>query len=95
MTAAFIVTVDTEEEGLWGGRYPRTGHTVENVRGVVRFQTLCDQYGVRPTYLIDAPVLENEAAAGLLRGLKDNGVAEIGAHMHPWCTPPLSCSRHI
>ncbi|MFH1919984.1 MAG: polysaccharide deacetylase family protein [Planctomycetota bacterium] len=88
MKTTLIVTIDTEEEGLWGGRYPRTGNTVENIRGVPRFQSLCDRFGIRPTYLLDAPVTEDDEAVELFRGLQDDGRAEIGAHLHPWCNPP-------
>lgn len=89
MTASLIVTVDTEEEGLWDGCYRRTGNTVENIRGIPRFQNLCDQYGVRPTYLVDAAVLEEPWAVEILRGIQDDGRCEIGAHCHPWCNPPF------
>lgn len=89
MNTTLIVTIDTEEEGLWGGRYPATGATVENIRGVRRFQALCDRFDVRPTYLVDAPVVQDDAAVELLRPIQDDGRAEIGAHLHPWCNPPL------
>jgi hypothetical protein len=89
MSTCLIVTVDTEEEGLWGGRYRPTGNTVENVRGVKPFQALCDRFRVRPTYLVDAPVVQDDGAVDLLRELQDQGRAEIGAHVHPWCNPPL------
>ena len=89
MKTSLIVTVDTEEEGLWGGRYPRTGNTVDNIRGVPRFQELCDRYDVRPTYLVDAPVVEDDDAVKLLRSIQEDGRAEIGAHLHPWCNPPF------
>lgn len=88
MNTTLIVTVDTEEEGLWGGEYRRSGYTVENVRGVGRFQELCDRYGIRPTYLVDAPVVQDDGAVTLLRAIQDDGRAEIGAHLHPWCNPP-------
>ena len=88
MTSYLIVTVDTEEEGLWGRKYARSGNTVENICGVPRFQELCDRFGVKPTYLIDAPVVEDDAAVELLRAIQDDDRAEIGAHVHPWCNPP-------
>src|SRR5262245_26219040 len=89
MMSTLIVTIDTEEEGLWGGCYRRTGNTVENIQHVPRFQALCDGFGVRPTYLIDAAVVEDERAAGLLRKIQDDGRCEIGTHLHPWCNPPF------
>lgn len=89
MSVALIITVDTEEDNAWEGDYPTAGHTVKNLRGVERFQALCDRFGVRPTYLVDAPVVQDERAAGLLREIAGSGRCEIGAHVHPWCNPPL------
>ncbi|RPI91169.1 MAG: hypothetical protein EHM42_00200 [Planctomycetaceae bacterium] len=88
MTAALLVTIDTEEEGLWGGRFPASGNTVANLRGIPRFQALCDEFSVRPTYLVDTPVAMDDYGADLLGGLQSSGRAEVGAHLHPWCTPP-------
>lgn len=87
--ANLFVTIDTEEEGLWGGTYRRTGNTVENVRGIPRFQDLCDRFGVRPTYVVDAPIVESDEAVGILRPIQDDGRCEIGTHVHPWCNPPF------
>ncbi|NQU25302.1 MAG: hypothetical protein HQ567_28795 [Candidatus Nealsonbacteria bacterium] len=86
---ALIVTVDTEEEGLWGGTYRTTGNTVENTRGIVRFQELCDRFEIRPTYVIDTPVVEDDRSVETLKGLQDSDRCEIGAHLHPWCAPPF------
>ncbi|QDU36080.1 hypothetical protein Mal4_03630 [Maioricimonas rarisocia] len=89
MKPVLIVTVDTEEEGLWGGRYRATENTVENIQSVPLFQEVCDRYGIQPTYLVDTPVIEDERAAGVLQEIHESGRAEIGAHLHPWCCPPL------
>jgi len=87
--AHLIVTVDTEEEGLWSGQYRPTGNTVENIRGVPRFQELCDRFGIQPVYLIDAPVVQSDDAVKILRPIHDDGRCEIGTHVHPWCNPPF------
>ncbi len=84
-----LVTVDTEEEGLWGGNYRPTGNTVTNIAGVPRFQSICAQHGVRPVYLVTAPVVDDDLAASVLGEIHAQGGCEIGAHLHPWCTPPL------
>ena len=89
MKTELIVTVDTEEEGLWGGEYRRVNNTVTNVHGAARFQRVCESSGIRPTYLIDAAVVQDDEAVSLLKGFQDDGRAEIGAHVHPWCNPPL------
>jgi hypothetical protein len=90
MKPTLIITVDTEEDGAWSGRYPATGHTVANVREIPRFQRLCDTYGIRPTYFVDAPVVQDDFSVALLKEIQDSGRAEIGAHLHPWCNPPLN-----
>jgi hypothetical protein len=86
--AALIVSIDTEEEGLWGGIYRRQNNTVENTRGIERFQSFCDRHGVKPTYLADTPVVEDERSSRLLKEIQDSGRSEVGAHLHPWCAPP-------
>lgn len=83
------VTVDTEEEGLWGGAYPVRNCTTKNLRGLARFQGLCEKYSIPPTYLVDAPVLGDTFAVNQLRSWQDSGVCEIGTHCHPWCNPPI------
>ncbi|HLJ09707.1 MAG TPA: hypothetical protein VKU82_00890, partial [Planctomycetaceae bacterium] len=89
MTATLIVTIDTEEEGLWGGRYRRHGNIVENIQHLPRFQSLCDEFGVLPTYLIDAPVVDDDRSAEILRGIRADERCEVGTHIHPWCNPPF------
>ena len=84
-----LVTIDTEEEGLWGGEYRADGNTVDNLRGIPRFQNLCDRLGIRPTYLIDTPVVDDDYGVGVLKEIARDSRGEIGAHLHPWCTPPL------
>ena len=89
MKPELIVTVDTEEDGLWSGTYPRIGQTVRNIRGIEHFQHICDRFEIHPTYLIDAPVAQDDCAVGILRDIQESGRGEIGTHVHPWCNPPF------
>lgn len=89
MTAALIVTIDTEEEGRWSGSYRRHGNTVENIGHMGPFQALCDEFDIRPTYLIDAPVVDDDRSAEFFRGLQEGQRCEVGTHIHPWCNPPF------
>jgi len=91
-----IVTVDTEEEGLWGGAWRSHDNPVRNVRGLPAFQGLCDRLGVRPTYLVDTPVADDIGSVKILKELQSTGCCEIGAHLHPWCAPPFreELTRH-
>ena len=83
-----VVTIDTEEEGLWSGNYTAEA-TVKNIAAIPRFQTLCDQFSIRPTYLITTPVAESSDAVKTLRSIHDTGRCEIGTHVHPWNSPPI------
>jgi len=87
-----VVSVDTEEEGLWGGNYRVSGNTTRNLRGLARFQDCCERLSVPPTYLIDAPVIYDAEAIALMRRWQDAGRCEVGSHCHPWCNPPLATS---
>lgn len=84
-----VVTVDTEEEGLWGGNYPVRNCSTKNLRGLQRFQATCDELEAPPTYLIDAAVLTDEQAASDLKRWQNAKLCEVGAHCHPWCNPPI------
>src|SRR5438045_2912616 len=80
-----IVSVDTEEDN-W--RPCRDGVTIENIRELPRLDALFQRLGVRATYFTTYQVAIHEWAAATLRQLRADG-AEIGAHLHPWNTPPL------
>lgn len=89
MTPWLLVTVDTEEEGLWNGTFPTSGWTVQNVQQLPIFQELCDRWGINPTYFVDAAVIQDVSAVSVLRRIAEERGGEIGAHLHPWCNPPL------
>src|SRR6266540_4996948 len=82
-----IVSIDTEEDN-WN----RSRHdvTVENIQELRTQAALFDRWGVRPTYFTTYQVATDPAAADVMREVTDGGRAEIGAHLHPWNTPPLS-----
>ena len=82
-----ILTIDTEEDN-WGDYRP-TGHTVRNIDRIPELQRICDAFVVRPTYLVSYPVVEDDRAVSILRGILDRGGCEIGTHCHPWNTPPF------
>jgi hypothetical protein len=82
-----FITVDTEEDN-WGD-FACQSPSVENVRLLTGFQRLCDEHGAVPTYLTNWPVAATPWSRDLLRELVAAGRCEIGAHCHPWNTPPL------
>ena len=82
-----IFTIDTEGDNQWDAGLPRS---TDNIRFIPRFQDLCDRYRFPPTYLCTYEVVESAAFNEILLPLHKSGRAEIGAHLHPWTTPPLS-----
>jgi hypothetical protein len=85
-----IVAVDTEAEFDWNGPFLRTHTAVGNVRQQTLAQDIFDRFGVRPVYLVDYAVATQPEGYGPLREIVQSARCEIGAHLHPWITPPLS-----
>ena len=81
-----VVSVDTEEDN-WVPT--RVGISVENVRELKQLSRRFDRIGVRATYFTSYQVATRAWAVDILREISDGGRAEIGAHLHPWNTPPL------
>jgi hypothetical protein len=88
-TPTLLVVVDTEEEFDWFAPFDRKNVGVEHMRDVGLFQAVCDAARIRPLYAVDFPVATQEAGARPLREIQASGRCEIGAHLHPWVTPPL------
>src|SRR5262249_34450896 len=86
---ALVVTIDCEEEGRWSAEYPRSGNTCRNVARMTRIHEIFLRHGVVPCYLVDYPVAVDPKSIETLRRFAEGGRAEIGAHLHPWCTPPF------
>jgi len=84
-----VVSLDVEEEGLFGGSYARHGCTTANTAGLERLAPLC-RAGVRPTLFCAYSVLADAASRDRLARLREDHGAELGAHLHHWNTPPLS-----
>lgn len=86
----FVVTVDTEEEFDWTGPFTRDRHGLTHISAIDRFQRLCDENNVKPSYLVDYPIATDKAAVELLGGYAAAGCAEIGVQLHPWVSPPFN-----
>ena len=84
-----LVFVEAEEEFDWGAPLSRDNVGVSNIAAQDRAQEIFAKHGVVPTYLVDYPVASDEASVRLLGGYQSQGLCEIGAHLHPWVTPPL------
>jgi hypothetical protein len=84
-----LVVVDTEEEFDWSRDFDRANTSVSHMREIGRFQSVCDEFDVRPVYVVDHPIASQEESAAPLRAIHARGRCEIGAHLHPWVTPPF------
>ena len=87
-TPELLVVVDTEEEFDWKAAFSRTQISTRSVQAQHHAQAIYDRIGLTPTYVIGYPVARDPLAVAYLRRLRDEGKAEIGAHLHPWVTPP-------
>jgi hypothetical protein len=84
---ALLVAIDTEGDNQWDAA-ARRHQTFDNIYALGRLHEFFGRHGVRPTYVITHPVAIDPRSAEVLRGLRDRGDAEIGAHHHAWETPP-------
>jgi len=84
-----LVVVDTEEEFDWQAPFDRQATGVTHMRRIGEFQSLCDALGVRPVYVIDQSIASQHQAFEPLRAIHESGRCEIGAHLHPWVSPPF------
>ena len=82
-----VVTIDTEEDD-WGYSTPRDV-TFKNIERLPNLQSLFTEFGVKPTYLITYPIATNNRALSIFKELSADDGCEIGAHCHPWNTPPF------
>lgn len=84
----FMLFVDTEEEFDWNAPFDRTATRVNALRGLAEGQAYFAAAGMRPVYLSDYPIIASDGAVDLLRQWLADGTADVGAHLHPWVTPP-------
>ena len=82
------MTVDTEEEFDWGKPLSRTGHSLNHLPKLAKFQEFCEEFGIVPIYLIDYPVACDPAVVAALGDAVSAGRAEVGVQLHPWVSAP-------
>lgn len=84
-----LVVVDTEEEFDWSAPFDRDATGVEAMSRQHLAQKVCSSYGLAPTYVVDYPVATQEAGFAPIRDWIADGTATVGAHLHPWVSPPF------
>lgn len=85
----YLVTVDVEEEFDWTRPIKREGYSLDTIDAICDFQTLCEQYGVTPLYLVDWPIISDPRGKAIYGDLVRAGRAEVGIQLHPWVNPPF------
>ncbi len=83
-----FVIVDTEEEFDWSKPFSRDEVGVTAIQDAERLQAVVEPHGVKPTYVIDFPVASTASSAKTLGAIARRGGCHIGAHLHPWVSPP-------
>ena len=83
---AFLITIDTEGDNLWA--HPRS-ITTRNAVWLPRFQQVCEEYGLIPTYLTNYEMACSPEFQRFGRDVAKRRTAEIGMHLHAWNSPPL------
>jgi hypothetical protein len=88
MSAALLVGIDTEADDQWSAE-GRRRLAVTNAQRLPALQQLFDGFGARPAYLVTHEMATRPESADVLRSLAQTGRCEIGAHLHPWSSPPF------
>ncbi len=84
------ITVDVEEEGLFRGKYEQVPLGVANVRELSKLDFIPREFGFPLTLLVTYAVAKDKRACEVLASWRERNGAEIGAHLHPWNTPPFN-----
>lgn len=82
------ISIDTEEDD-WAS-YAAQGASVRNIQRLPELQECFQRWGARPSYLVNRPPLLDADSVEVLGELARTEGVEIGAHCHPWNTPPFA-----
>jgi hypothetical protein len=83
----FLITIDTEGDNLWAN--PKEVST-KNASFLFRFQELCEKYSMKPTYLTNYEMANDDVFKKLGLDIIQRNAGEIGMHLHAWDMPPHS-----
>jgi len=83
-----LVVIDTEEEFDWKAEPDAFEDRVTAMDCIDRVQDIFNDYGIQPCYVIDYPIASKVQGYRKLRDYAEQGLCEIGAHLHPWVNPP-------
>lgn len=84
-----LVLIDAEEEFDWSRAFDRSSTGTTAIRQLLEAQGLFESLGVRATYVVTHPVATSADSAAVMREIASSSGATLGAHLHPWVTPPF------
>ena len=87
VTTKVFLSIDAEEDE-WEA-YEKGSYEVTSLNRIPMLQEILERYGAIPTYFCTYEVARNESSSAVLKEILDRGRCEIGAHCHPWNTPPI------
>jgi hypothetical protein len=90
-----LTVISTEEEFDWHQPFDPQATSVQALRSIGRAQEVFDGYGVKPCYVVTHPVASQRDGWSQLKDFQDSGRCEIGAHLHPWVSPPIDESISV
>ena len=90
MKPKFILTVDAEGDR----KAVQDSISIHNISRLGEFHEFCLNYRIKPTYLCSYEVIISELFSAFLHKYSDDNY-EIGAHLHPWSTPPFTSKDDI
>ena len=82
------IVVDTEEEFDWSAPFDRDARGTLTAANQELAHEIFDPLGIKPMYVMDQAIVDCDTASSFFEKLKTEDRCEIGAHLHPWLTPP-------
>jgi hypothetical protein len=83
-----IVVIHTEEEFDWSAPFDRSATATSHIRAIEPMHEIFVRKGAKPTYVLDFPVASQDESVKLIRQLLTDRGTTLGAHLHPWVSPP-------
>lgn len=80
-----MISIDTEGDNQWD---IKKGISTRNVEYLPRFQELCEKYILKPVWLTNYEMANNDMFVSYFKEKQNRNLCEIGMHLHAWHTPP-------
>lgn len=85
-----ITVIHTEEEFPWDQPFNRAYTGVSHIEHLAALEDVFDKYSVTPTYVMGYPITDREEVVEIFKKAVNTSRATLGAHLHPWVTPPYT-----